>query len=362
MCQVFGGEDATGQYLSEVWILRAYDGTITSSNSQWSGYGDGDLESGISASGTHVSSQFLSECALALSPSNPGTGTSSGGSSPTSTPDPVESNPPSSPSGPIYEISFYHKLFGPLSLTILLPAIIMFRLFSPVYTGISLSQSAMTWLYVSGFLTLISYGMGIAALALSFTTIRTNTSVAKRAISTTSLPTTHAKISLAFFIGLYGVVPVGFLILAVYRRFKQTPSSTTPETQPTDTSRSEKLEVPDATSSREPIISNYPDSSRAPTPRHRTPSFGTSAMLRPSNDGRLSSDSESISSAGPTRAFEVLNRPPRHRKNSESWLSHPPLDATHQAQRSLADIDWLHRRRSLNAVVCTLVKLSASLF
>ena len=88
---IFGGSDVNGTYLSDVWLLRAYNGAVTSSNQKWSGYGSGSLTTGISADGQGVTVQYLSECATFLGTSTPsstaatGSTTSGAGSNPSST-------------------------------------------------------------------------------------------------------------------------------------------------------------------------------------------------------------------------------------------------------------------------------------
>lgn len=64
---VFGGVDAEGNYLSEVWILRAYNAQWTQSNQSWTNY-DGQLVGGPEATGQGVTDQYMTVCASALSP------------------------------------------------------------------------------------------------------------------------------------------------------------------------------------------------------------------------------------------------------------------------------------------------------
>ena len=96
-------------------------------------------------------------------------------------------------------------------------------------------------------------------------------------------------------------------------------------------------------------------SSPPASPRPRTHSWGPSSMWQQSLENGLSTDtSESLNSTSPQRTFEVTNRPVRQRQRSESWRAVPLLQTSAQynvASRSLGDIDWLQRRRSLNAVV-----------
>jgi len=70
-------------------------------------------------------------------------------------------------------------------------------------------------------------------------------------------------------------------------------------------------------------------------------------MMYRSQEERPSSDSESARSPSPKRGFEVVNRPSRMNKASGSWLAVPFAGGTSDRLR---DIDWLQRRRSLNAV------------
>ncbi|KAK0206538.1 hypothetical protein DFS33DRAFT_1420130 [Desarmillaria ectypa] len=356
---IFGGQDASGQYLSDVWILRAYSGTITSSNLQWSGYGTGALETGANASGAHVTVEYMTKCASALSAVS--TSSSSSSSKPSST---STSTSPSSPSNsstplPLYDTSFYHKLFAPLSLTLFLPALLLFRTFSSSFNDDATPMKATSWVYLSAILIIASYGMGIAALALSFTTISMARSLAKRDSSSIILKTGHGQAGLAFFIGLYGLVPI-LAFLSVYLRRRSGGSSGEAEIaidkdQYREHTNSEDSGEKAATSSRDPntsITQSALYSSRPGSPRPRSQSLNTSNMMRISNEGRPSSasDSDSFASGGPQRGFEVVNRPTRRRKPNDSWLNIPPADASQHAQRTLADIDWLQRRRSLNAV------------
>ncbi|KAG2340173.1 hypothetical protein BDR05DRAFT_556239 [Suillus weaverae] len=54
------------------------------------------------------------------------------------------------------------------------------------------------------------------------------------------------------------------------------------------------------------------------------------------------------------RAFEVVNHPARIRRSSANELAYPNTDIYQRvpvAPKSLGDVDWLDRRRSLNAAV-----------
>ncbi|KAG7449231.1 uncharacterized protein BT62DRAFT_929205 [Guyanagaster necrorhizus] len=352
---IFGGQDASGQYLSDVWILRAYSGTITSSNLQWSGYGTGALETGVNASGAHVTVEYMTKCASALTTVSTSSGSSKPSSTSTSTSTASSSPSSSFATPPLYDTSFYHKLFAPLSLTLFLPALLLFRTFSSSFNGDEIPTKATLWVYLSAILTVASYGTGIAAIALSFTTISSASGVTKRdSSSSINLKTVHGQVGLAFFIGLYGLVPI-LTFISVYLRRRSGSSSIETEIavekdQYRDRTNSEDSGEKAATSSRDPNTSITQSASRPGSPRPRSQSLNTSNMMKISNEGRPSSDSDSLASGGPQRGFEVVNRPSRRRKPSDSWLNIPQADASQHAQRTLAGIDWLQRRRSLNAV------------
>jgi hypothetical protein len=164
------------------------------------------------------------------------------------------------------------------------------------------------------------------------------------------LKTGHGIAGLIFFVCLYGLAPGLFVIFLGFKRRDNLVGRV----------QSEKHEVDRAASpgSPEKVDSNveFPsatprsvgDTSPPASPRPRTSSWGMSSNL---HEGRLSSDSESFNSAGPMRTFEVVNRT-RTRRTSGNRLIPPGEYTPHQLEsRNLGDIDWLQRRRSLNAVV-----------
>jgi hypothetical protein len=346
---VFGGRDASGNYLSETWILRAYNGILTSSNSTFSA---GQLQTGIDASGAGVSNQYITSCATAIGPSTP--------------------NNPGSPSSPspalgpstLYNTSLSHKLLSPLSVALLLPAILVFRLVSPSYRighSTGLEYGLVT---VASIIVIASYGLGLAGLATSFTTITHTETVTRRSLESTSskinFQTLHGKAGLALFVGLYAFLPV--LLLYSFRSRLHDISEDEknekgvdlrPRTFSTDT---EVLSSNIGHARSNPQSIDVP--SRTSSPRARLPSFGASNFWRRSHDGRVSSDSESVRSAPATQGFEVLNRPIRTRTNTNSttWLAVPsgePRQPPHfpLSPANLRNVDWLRRRRNLNAVV-----------
>ena len=80
---VFGGQDAQGNYLNDLWLLRGYQAALSQTNQSWSGSG-GSLGTGVDASGTGVTVQYMTSCAQALTPSSSSPGSQPTSSSPSS--------------------------------------------------------------------------------------------------------------------------------------------------------------------------------------------------------------------------------------------------------------------------------------
>ncbi|KAF8231918.1 hypothetical protein L208DRAFT_1274765 [Tricholoma matsutake] len=331
---VFGGQDASGNMISEVWLLRAYAGVITSSNMTWSGYGSGQLQTGINADGSGVRVQYMSQCASMITNS-----LSSSSPSPTNRPPSGPSNNPPSASYP-YNTSDVHKILAPISLAVFQPIFLFLRVFSSSDNGSGLPIRHVS----SALLLLIAYGLGIAGLVMSFTTISAS---GLESGHSPTLKTGHGIAGLIFFVCLYGLIPGLYIIFLCFQRsgillgYVQCGKHEAERTACPDSH--EKLDSVDEPSTPHSIHNTSPPSS----PRPRTNSWGPSSNLQ---DGWLSSDSESFGSAGPLRTFEVVNRP-RTRRTSGSWPVPPGENLLQQpTSKSLGDIDWLQRRRRLNAV------------
>ncbi|KAJ6599080.1 hypothetical protein DFH09DRAFT_1271730 [Mycena vulgaris] len=336
---VFGGRDASGTYLSEVWLLRSYNGVVTPNDPRWLGFGNGKLQTGVDASGSGVENKFISTCAFAIQQSSPSTSSTS---NPTST-----STPPStSPGGDSNNTtsaspSLVHKLCAPLSLAMLMPSFLLFRL---LYFNSPQSRVVpRAWYYVSGFFGLASYGLGIGGIATAFTTISSTDASSTRP---PPLSTTHGRAGLALFVCLYGLIPLLTLLHASTKHAKHVP--------PVET---EKLRTSDVTE-----IDGIPRNTHSPSPpptstRPRTHSWGPSSWRKAREDS-ISIDSGSaemggdyLSAAPAQRGFEVLNRPARTRRASGSRLGVPLAHISqHAGSHSLGDLDWLNHRRSLTAV------------
>ncbi|KAG1754026.1 uncharacterized protein EDB91DRAFT_1194979 [Suillus paluster] len=341
---VFGGQDESGEYLTEVWILRAYNGSISSSNGSW-GAPAGALSTGVSANGANVTIQYITQCAVQLMSSS---STSSGSPSTTT---PTTNNPQSQQS---YDVSFVHKLLAPLSFAILLPAILLLRLALPPVQTHRPTDRNLALFYLSVVVALVAYGAGVGGLVSSFTSISPTMTIMKRSTSRTVLQTGHGIVGLALFIALYVMVPFLYLLSLCCSRSRppkevaDRPEAIAIISRANSTDTAEKLAAYNAAQH-----SQYPPSPHSP--RTRLHSWGGSSFWlgRRSREGRTSTDSESMHSSGPQRAFEVVNRPARTRRSSTNGLAYPNIDVYQRvpvAPRSLGDVDWLDRRRSLNAV------------
>ncbi|KAJ7682812.1 hypothetical protein DFH06DRAFT_1278311 [Mycena polygramma] len=337
---VFGGRDVSGTYLSEMWILRSYLAVVTPDDSKWPGFGNGQLQTGVNAKGMGVENKFVTSCASA---------TKAVGSSTSSTS--TQTSPPSNPTSPLGEpdsgtstsstlnTSLLHKLFAPLSVALLLPAFLLFRLTSLSFNTSHNAALPQTWYYVSGFLAVVGYGLGIGGLVISFTSIST-----ADATQPSPLSTAHGRAGLALFVCLYGLIPVLVVLHMATQRAKHAPLADTDDSRTrADSDMTEKDPPPRNTHSPSPPAST----------RRRTQSWGPSSWRKTREDS-LSIDSgsaemgDSLHSAPTHRGFEVLNRPARTRRASGSVpLTHI---SQHAGSHSLGDLDWLNRRRSLTAV------------
>ncbi|KAG6817395.1 hypothetical protein H0H87_009039 [Tephrocybe sp. NHM501043] len=330
---IFGGQDSAGNLLSEIWLLRAYNGILSPSQPTWSGFGNGRLQTGINANGAGVNVTYMTKCASQIATSSPTT------TIPTVTPSastPPSGNPSNATPSTVFEFnsSAVHKILAPVSLAIFQAAFLFFRFVSPLYqTGVSTLRT----IYASAVLSVFVYGSGIAGFVIAFTSISSQSSGSKH------LRTGHGIAGVVFFALLYLILP-GLLLSHACSTRRRAPLQQS-ETEKSNPARSpsppEGFETYDWPSSSAPQSIHQTPSS--PTPRQRTNSWGPSSMMQMSQEGRMSSDSESGHSPSPKRGFEVTNRPSRTRK--ASLLAQLDISSDR-----LREIDWLQRRRSLNAV------------
>lgn len=360
---IFGGRDVNGTYLSDVWILRAYNATLTKTNATWSGF-QGSLQSGADANGQGVTVQYLSQCAASLG------GTSTSGS-PTS-----GSNPPSgtsgtgsgsgsgtgneSPSNPFtYNTSMVHKVLGAVSVALFLPAAALYRMSQPAVNITNMTDGNMASMYLGIFIGVGAYALGIVSLATSFTSITSISSIAKRGVTSIHLQTTHAKAGLVLFAGLYVLVPALQLLALVVRH-----CCVTRDREPTDIrtradSTVEKLSMNDRAAS--PSTRSEPQSQQEGNKegRRRIRSWagiGTWAGIsgRRSNETTIPDDQTHTPSQ---RSFEVVNRPIRQRRASGNSLAAFSDPRPSHRPRNLSDLSWLDPRRSVSRLVRVLLSL-----
>lgn len=370
---VFGGQDGQGNYLNDLWLLRGYQAALSQSNQTWSGFGNGDLQTGIDASGTGVTVRYMTSCAQALTPSS------------TTSPSPTSSSPssPSSPSGTPgqstsrksfpFDTSVGHKALSPVSLAGLLVALVIHRLSLPWMGASNKTNARSNLVYLAAIIGVVSYAVGIVGLVLSFTSIKTsNNTLSKRASSRSTLKTGHGIAALILFIGLYASF-AAFIFTTVSNR-----SSSEPEvsSERPDASRKDSQETgmtlngttreKNGTVRRPSSPSSAPDHESIPPespdtePGKRSLSllgghfFSKRRNVAERSDRRSSESGRDSMSSGPSRGFEVLNRGNRKRRLSANGLN--DYSATEQIStagvpRSLSDLSWLDRRRSVAAIV-----------
>lgn len=348
-----------------MWVLRAYGASVTQSGQQWGGFGNGNLQTGVNANGAGVSVQYITTCAKATgfqsSPSGSGNG------SPTNPPSSSSTSSFSRQSYP-FDTSFIHKSLAPISLALLHPTVIFYRLSLPPTSGPPL-QLSFGLQCASVLILIVAYGVGLVGLAYSFTSISTpgtgNVRLSVRSIpSNAVLKTAHGQAGLALFIALYGLIPL--LFLASYLRWRMFASSRAivgkirvERTRADSTDTAEKLNSyrtatdtnQQDTSQQDAVRSSAPPSS----PGH-TPTRKHLGLWFRSKDVKGSSETASESESPVQRTFEVINRPARTRNASAStptFYEHAHRSST--VPRNLSELSWLERRRSVNVMVRTKV-------
>ena len=358
---VFGGRDANGSYLNDIWILRAYNGTISQSGDHWAGFGNGQLETGISASGSGVLVQYQTKCAQQLFPTSTSSTTSTTTSEMGS---PIQTGILPSSNIAIFDVSIGHKILSSVSLVLALAATILFRLFSPAASKTSTSGHHPGLLYVAAPAGIAAYVVGVAGFAMSLTSTTRSTSKLQQRDGTSSdtfLKTVHGQAGLALFAGLYGIVPLLALSLWIARRF----THGSPDSQGDDDAhRKSSQDIRPLTGEKDPPSARRPASPAQSAPEAHSAESSASGRDRRqrtqsvpglfpgwTRDRNSSENSESCP-ASSSKGFEVLNRP---RRASGGMALYPTRDGTHRPRpdlvRSLGDISWLERRRSVGVVV-----------
>lgn len=279
-------------------------------------------------------------------PSTTGTKPSQTSSSQTS---PSQTSSVTPPDITTFQTSFSHKLLLPLSTVLLTPVVLFFRWktspqsrWIPTFRAPSVSAFSV--------LGLTAYGVGIVGFILAFTTISSSTSA-----NHVHLETGHGIAGLIFFVCLYVLAPLLYLSLVFFDLRTRSTSASQWTQSDAGLANDEKRDcVPMQPRSNTPSLQN---TTPPTTPRPRAMSWDTSVKLKPPShdDGGVSSESPPSSTPTPHMhtGFEVLNRGKRTRKLSEPWeaSSVPGARGHVPSTRRLGEIDWLLRRRSLNAVV-----------
>jgi hypothetical protein len=354
---IFGGKDASGNYLGDMWVLRAYGASITQSGQKWGGFGNGQLQTGVNAGGQGVTVQYITTCASQRSGASQVTPSASGhGPSKTSSPSSA-----STPTGAFhgYDTSLTHKSLAPISLALLLPTIIFYRLSLPSTSSPS-SQHYLGLRYASILMLIVAYGAGLAGLVSSFTSISSSGSgvLSRNATSSkASLKTLHGQVGLGLFIALYGLLPLLFLAYFLrWRLLAFTPKGIVGKIR-AERSRADSDDTAEKLNSyKSTTDTNQHGSVRTPAPTSspgNTPSQRHLGFWFRNKEGRISSESATESESPVPRTFEVVNRPARMRNPSASATSNVHEPTHRSTPRNLSDLSWLERRRSVNVMVRT---------
>ena len=366
---IFGGQDSSGEYLSDIWVLRAYGASVTQSGQSWSGFGNGELQTGVNANGAGVSVQYITTCAAALSPSKGSSPTSPGHGSPTNPASSSSTSFPFTGQSYLYDTSITHKSLAPISLALLLPTIIFYRLSLPPTSGPPL-QFSFGLRCTSVLILFVAYGAGLAGLVSSFTSISTSGtgsgSFSKRAVSSSLiLKTTHGQVGIALFVSLYVLTPLLFVVSFLRWRMcassKEIVGKIRAERSRADSSdTAEKLNsFRAAADTSQQGVPPTPTPATPSSPEH-TPSRRHIGLWFRSKDLKTPSETASESESPVQRTFEVVNRPNRTRHPSSSgtptFYEHAHRSST--MPRNLSELSWLERRRSVNVMVRSKVIIS----
>lgn len=338
-----------------MWVLRAYDASVTQSGQQWSGFGNGKLQTGVNANGAGVSIQYMTTCAKAIGPSQGSSPPGSGHGSPTN---PSSSSSTSSPLADLsypFDTSVTHKSLAPVSLALFLPTVIFYRLSLPPISAPPL-QRFLALRCASVLMLIVAYGAGLVGLVSSFTSISTP-GIGSAMSSHMVLKTIHGQAGLALFIALYGLIPLLFLAYFLRWRMFASPKEIVGKIR-AERSRADSSDTAEKLNSyRTTMDTSQQGVLRPPASASFsgfTPSRRQFGLWFKSRDGRTSSESASESESSPVpRTFEVVNRPARTRHPSAGGNEYTHRLPT--TPRNLSDLSWLDRRRSVNAVVRTKV-------
>lgn len=336
-----------------MWVLRAYGASITQSGQQWGGFGNGQLQTGVNAGGQGVSVQYIGTCPTSKATSQGASPASPHGS--TKTPSPGSTSSPST-NAPRFDTSLTHKSLAPISLALLLPTVIFYRLSLPSTSGPS-SQHYLGLRYASLSMLIVAYGAGLAGLVSSFTSISTSGggALSRRGTSSNAvLKTLHGQVGLGLFIALYGMIPLLFLAYFLrWRLLASTPKGIVGKIR----SRADSSDTAEKLNSyKSTTDTNQQSSVRSPVTASSpgdTPSWRRFGFWSRSKEEPAVSETTIEPESPAPRTFEVVNRPARMRHPSAGGTPNP-YEPTHRSTpRNLSDLSWLERRRSVNVMVRT---------
>ena len=281
------------------------------------------------------------------------------------------------PFGYPFDTSLVHKSLAPISLTLLHPTVIFYRLSLPPTSGPPL-QLSFGFRYASVLILIVAYGVGLAGLVFSFTSISTsrtgNVLLSVRSIpSNAVLKTAHGQVGIALFIALYGLIPLLFLASFLRWRLSASPREIVRKIR-IDRSRADSSDTAEklnscrtgADTSQQGVVrpsapSSSPEHTLSPehtsSPEH-TPSRKHFGLWFRSKDVSGTSESASESESPVQRTFEVVNRPARTRNPSAGGTPAFYEQHVHRSSnvpRNLSELSWIERRRSVNVMVRTKV-------
>jgi hypothetical protein len=306
--------------------------------------------------------QYISTCAKAIGSQISPTG--SGHGSPTKAPSSSSSSMPFGGHSYPFDTSLAHKSLAPISLALLHPTVIFYRLSLPPTSGPPL-QLSFGFRCASVLILIVAYGVGLAGLAFSFTSISTsrngNVLLSTRSIpSNAILKTAHGQVGIALFIALYGLIPLFFLASFLRWRLSASPREIVRKIR-IDRSRADSSDTAEklnscragADSSQQGVVRPSASSSSP----GNTPSRKHFGLWFRSKDVSGTSESASESESPVQRTFEVVNRPARTRNPSASGTPtfYEHVHRSSNVPRNLSELSWLERRRSVNVMVRTKV-------
>ncbi|PVG03601.1 hypothetical protein CPB86DRAFT_804086 [Serendipita vermifera] len=377
---IFGGKDAQGNVLNDLWILRATTALITHTNqTDWGPQATEALGSGVNTNGQGVTVEFLTQCAQAANNSPPG------------------SNPPSSgnnnnqnSSSQVYNVGAVHKALAPVSIVVILVSILLLR----SQFGSASSDDGPTSGQKIAFATMfLGWALGTAGFATSFTTAKKNTLttslvLSKRASSTGAgfISSAHAIVGIILFVLAYIAAPIFIFtwrragitkekggshqpeLSILPPRQEDTSPNTATEKSPVQPQPSSFPVTPDGTvilgddDDGEPLgagekvrLSNRRSS--APSAFFKEQLWSSAWSKHPRRRNVLSQPppppaSLTEPSTPPTETgFVVLNRGRNALNRNSSDKTNPTLaEVGAQLPLSLGDVSWLERRRHLGLV------------